>query len=117
MGGGGRSLLYRNAAAPVFDVEPDNCVDGVPNADQENADNDAFGDVCEPNQINCGVDSDGDGIGDALQIAFCDNDQRTHWQRGALLVRFRSNCDRGTFIVLAWQLQPRPGGWRWRRHR
>jgi hypothetical protein len=45
----------------------------VPNADQENADNDAFGDVCEPNQINCGVDSDGDGIGDALQIAFCDN--------------------------------------------
>jgi syndecan 4 len=67
----------------MFDVEPDNCVD-VPNAGQENADNDAFGDVCEPNQTNCGVDSDGDGIGDAQGTASCDNCPGTVYVPGCL---------------------------------
>jgi hypothetical protein len=49
----------------------DNCVD-VHNTDQENADNDDFGDACEPTAVDCGADADGDGIGDAL-LDGCDN--------------------------------------------
>jgi hypothetical protein len=43
----------------------------VPNASQENADNDEFGDACEPS-VDCATDADGDGIGDAL-LSSCDN--------------------------------------------
>jgi hypothetical protein len=48
----------------------DNCA-SVPNSGQENADNDAFGDLCDSSE-DCGADSDGDRIGDALLEA-CDN--------------------------------------------
>jgi hypothetical protein len=43
----------------------------VPNAGQDNADNDEFGDACDAG-ADCGEDADRDGVGDAL-LASCDN--------------------------------------------
>ncbi|MCA9543654.1 MAG: hypothetical protein KC613_04670, partial [Myxococcales bacterium] len=42
----------------------DNCPN-VPNADQANGDGDAFGDVCDPDN----VDTDNDGINDGVELA------------------------------------------------
>jgi hypothetical protein len=64
-------MLRHGGAALTRLLRADNCVD-VRNTGQENADNDEFGDACEPTGNDCGADADGDGIGDAL-LDGCDN--------------------------------------------